>query len=113
MLIVDYKFLQTIIECLRYATTGLPPPGTDKGKSFVYDPKLTLAGESLGQVKLRFNSTKNMIMQIKRSLRCTLQRNGKLEMKTLDTTFEYRDKHGQVRILYIDSNKRALVVLKS
>ncbi|XP_059483386.1 DNA repair protein RAD50 [Neocloeon triangulifer] len=83
----------TIIESLRYATTGVCPPGTDKGKSFVYDPKLTRAGESLGQVKLRFNSTKKTVMQIKRSVRCTTKGN-KIEMKTLEPTVEYIDKYG-------------------
>lgn len=34
--------IQTIIECLKYVTTGLMPPGTMGGKSFVFDPKLVL-----------------------------------------------------------------------
>jgi hypothetical protein len=30
---------QTIIECLRYATTGEYPPNTKNGNAFVHDPK--------------------------------------------------------------------------
>lgn len=30
----------TIIECLKYATTGEYPPNSDKGRSFVTDPCL-------------------------------------------------------------------------
>ncbi|CAB3360173.1 Hypothetical predicted protein [Cloeon dipterum] len=89
----------TIIESLRYATTGQAPPGTDKGKSFVYDPKLSRAGESLGQVKLRFNSTRNTVMQIKRSIRCAKNRSDKLEMKTLEPTLEYIDKQGEKHVV--------------
>jgi AAA15 family ATPase/GTPase len=29
----------TIIECLKYATTGLLPPNTGKGAAFIHDPK--------------------------------------------------------------------------
>lgn len=31
----------TIIEALKYATTGELPPGSDQGKYFVHDPILT------------------------------------------------------------------------
>ena len=37
---------QTIIECLKYATTGDQPPNT-KGGAFVHDPKVKLAGSKL------------------------------------------------------------------
>ncbi len=32
---------QTIIECLKYATTGELPPNT-KGGAFIHDPKVSL-----------------------------------------------------------------------
>lgn len=34
----------TIIEALKYATTGEFPPGSDKGKSFIHDPNLGSTG---------------------------------------------------------------------
>jgi DNA repair exonuclease SbcCD ATPase subunit len=89
--------LQTIIEALRYATTGVAPPGTLAGKSFVYDPNLTNHGESLGQVKLRFKTTKKQVMQVKRSIKCTLKRDRKVEMKNMEPTLEFETKHGEVR----------------
>lgn len=30
----------TIIEALRYVTSGEAPPGTDKGKTWIYDPRM-------------------------------------------------------------------------
>ena len=33
--------LQTIIESLKYATTGEMPPNCSKGQAFVHDPKVT------------------------------------------------------------------------
>ena len=35
----DTFILQTIIECLRYMTTGDKPPGSKTGDTFVHDPK--------------------------------------------------------------------------
>ena len=32
---------QTIIECLKYATTGLLPPNTKQNGAFIHDPKVT------------------------------------------------------------------------
>jgi DNA repair protein RAD50 len=43
----------TIIECLKYATTGEQPPNS-KGGAFIHDPKLVGEREVLAQVKLRF-----------------------------------------------------------
>lgn len=34
----------TIIEALKYATSGEFPPGSDRGKSFIHDPALAVAG---------------------------------------------------------------------
>ena len=38
----QYLFIniQTIIECLKYITTGALPPNSDKGKSFIMDTKV-------------------------------------------------------------------------
>jgi len=37
--ILAIYYFQTVIECLRYATTGDQPPNT-KGGAFLYDPKV-------------------------------------------------------------------------
>ena len=41
----------TIIECLKYATTGALPPGAAAGQSFVHDPKMAGSSEVKGQIK--------------------------------------------------------------
>ena len=46
----------TIIECLKYITTGDFPPGSDKGKSFIHDPKLAGETSVLGLVRLQFRA---------------------------------------------------------
>ncbi|KAK0632787.1 hypothetical protein B0T14DRAFT_550211 [Immersiella caudata] len=46
----------TIIECLKYATTGELPPNS-KGGAFVHDPDLAGEKEVRGQIKLSFRST--------------------------------------------------------
>jgi DNA repair protein RAD50 len=42
----------TIIECLKYGLTGEVPPGSDRGKLFVHDPKVSSGASSHAQVKL-------------------------------------------------------------
>lgn len=43
----------TIIECLKYALTGDLPPGSNKGQSFIHDPKMSHYQECIAQVKLQ------------------------------------------------------------
>jgi hypothetical protein len=35
-----FMFPQTIIECLKYMTTGEMPPGGRNGAAFIHDPKV-------------------------------------------------------------------------
>ncbi|PVV01925.1 hypothetical protein BB560_003635 [Smittium megazygosporum] len=81
----------TIIECLKYATTGELPPNS-KGGAFVHDPKL--AGETAvkAQVKLKFKNINNKDMVCTRSLQVT-QKKTTVSMQTLEG------------VLYIAPNK--------
>lgn len=72
----------TIIECLKYATTGDLPPNS-KGGAFVNDPKLSRETEVKAQIKLKFRNVKSASMVVTRSLQSTQKRN-KLEQKTLE-----------------------------
>ncbi|KIJ61154.1 hypothetical protein HYDPIDRAFT_31663 [Hydnomerulius pinastri MD-312] len=45
----------TIIECLKYATTGDQPPNT-RGEAFIHDPKMANEKEVKAQVKSRFHA---------------------------------------------------------
>ncbi|KAK0919702.1 DNA repair protein rad50 [Friedmanniomyces endolithicus] len=64
----------TIIECLKYATTGDLPPNT-KGGAFVHDPALCGEKEVLAQVKLSFKSKTGTPMVCTRSLQLTVKKN--------------------------------------
>ena len=64
----------TIIECLKYATTGLQPPNSSKGGAFVHDPKLCGENEVMAQVKLSFTSSSGAKMTVVRSLQLSVKR---------------------------------------
>ncbi|KAF8322507.1 hypothetical protein DL93DRAFT_2123877 [Clavulina sp. PMI_390] len=72
----------TIIECLKYATTGDQPPNT-KGGAFVHDPKIANEKEVKAQVKLRFTSANLTQMLAVRNLQVTVKKTG-MTMKTLE-----------------------------
>ncbi|OAA65981.1 DNA repair protein rad50 [Niveomyces insectorum RCEF 264] len=72
----------TIIETLKYATTGEQPPNS-KGGAFIHDPKLCGEKEVLAQVKLSFRSTVGQKLVVTRSLQLTMKKTQR-SMKTLD-----------------------------
>lgn len=74
----------TIIECLKYATTGDQPPNT-RGGAFVHDPKMANEKEVKAQVKLRFNAGNGKRMLAVRNLSVTVKKGGALTMKTLES----------------------------
>ncbi|KAJ5606235.1 Recombination/repair protein Rad50 [Penicillium lagena] len=73
---------QTIIECLKYATTGDLPPNS-KGGAFIHDPKLCGEKEVLAQVKLSFKGTSGAKMVATRSLQLTVKKTTR-QQKTLE-----------------------------
>ncbi|OAT05980.1 DNA repair protein RAD50 [Blastomyces gilchristii SLH14081] len=72
----------TIIECLKYATTGDLPPNS-KGGAFIHDPKLCGEKEVLAQVKLSFKSMSGARMVATRSLQLTVKKTTR-QQKTLE-----------------------------
>lgn len=76
----------TVIECLRYITTGDLPPNSKQG-AFVHDPKLVGEREVKAVVKLRFKDVAGNIVVCHRILQST-QKHKKIETKTLDTSME-------------------------
>ncbi|PHH87102.1 hypothetical protein CDD83_9312 [Cordyceps sp. RAO-2017] len=72
----------TIIECLKYATTGELPPNS-KGGAFIHDPKLCGEKEVMAQVKLQFRSINNRQHVATRSLQLTVKKTTRSQ-KTLD-----------------------------
>lgn len=73
----------TIIECLKYATTGDLPPNS-KGGAFVNDPKLSGDSEVKAQIRLKFRNVKGQSMVVTRSMQSTVKKNSKLEQKSLE-----------------------------
>ncbi|KAI9724717.1 MAG: DNA repair protein rad50 [Chrysothrix sp. TS-e1954] len=74
----------TIIECLKYATTGDQPPNS-KGGAFIHDPKLCGEKEVLAQVRLGFKGTGGAALVTTRSLQLTVKKNAR-SVKTIDSS---------------------------
>ncbi|KAH6634006.1 P-loop containing nucleoside triphosphate hydrolase protein [Chaetomium sp. MPI-SDFR-AT-0129] len=79
----------TIIECLKYATTGELPPNS-KGGAFIHDP--TLAGEKdvRAQVKVSFRSTVGESYVITRNIQLMVKKNTRSQ-KTLEGSLLLRN----------------------
>jgi len=73
----------TIIECLKYATTGDLPPNA-KGGAFVHDPKLSSDSEVKAQIRLKFKNVRGQTKVVTRSMQSTQKKNNKLEQKSLE-----------------------------
>ena len=82
--------LQTIIECLKYATTGDQPPNT-RGGAFVHDPKMANEKEVKAQVKLRFYAADGKRMLVVRNLSVSAKKTSGLTMKTLESILSSAD----------------------
>eukprot|EP00457_Paulinella_chromatophora_P000473 gb/GEZN01000473.1/.p1 GENE.gb/GEZN01000473.1/~~gb/GEZN01000473.1/.p1 ORF type:complete len:1372 (-),score=369.19 gb/GEZN01000473.1/:171-4286(-) len=76
----------TIIEALKYITTGGQPPLSDKGKSFVHDPKMAGHAVTKAQIKLSFSSDTRNFLAI-RSFQCT-QKKKNMEFKNLESVLK-------------------------
>ncbi|KAJ7134632.1 P-loop containing nucleoside triphosphate hydrolase protein [Mycena epipterygia] len=80
----------TIIECLKYATTGDQPPNT-RGGAFIHDPKMANEKEVKAQVKLRFHAANGARMLAVRNLSVTVKKTSGLTMKTLESILALAD----------------------
>ncbi|XP_037076450.1 LOW QUALITY PROTEIN: DNA repair protein RAD50-like [Pollicipes pollicipes] len=75
----------TIIETLKYATTGDMPPGSNRGQSFIHDPTMAKEATVRAQVKLVFNNVRGEKMIAQRIFEGT-QKARQITVKTLDGT---------------------------
>lgn len=85
----------TIIECLKYATTGDLPPNS-RGGAFVFDPKLLDEIETKGRIKLKIRDTTSNYVEIQKNLSVT-QKAKKIEFKTLETIITRFDANLKVK----------------
>ncbi|KAI0141540.1 hypothetical protein GGR57DRAFT_487380 [Xylariaceae sp. FL1272] len=74
----------TIIECLKYATTGDQPPNS-KGGAFVHDPKLSGDSVVKAQVKLLFSEPPDTTHTVTRSMEVQMKKTAR-NLKTIDST---------------------------
>jgi DNA repair protein RAD50 len=79
----------TIIECLKYATTGELPPNSKTGGAFIHDPTLRGEKDMMAQVKLAFRSTSGAAMVVTRSLQVTVKKTTRTQ-KTLEGCLEMK-----------------------
>ncbi|KAI1323542.1 hypothetical protein F5Y16DRAFT_383484 [Xylariaceae sp. FL0255] len=82
----------TIIECLKYATTGELPPNS-KGGAFIHDPKLCNTSSVKAQVRLRFKAPPNNTYTITRNVELSVKKTTR-SMKTLDSTLKIENEQG-------------------
>ncbi|KAI8626631.1 hypothetical protein F5Y19DRAFT_445596 [Xylariaceae sp. FL1651] len=80
----------TIIECLKYATTGDLPPNS-KGGAFIHDPKLCGEREVFAQVKLRYHVPPNTSYVVTRSLQLTVKKSVRSQKTIEGTIYINRD----------------------
>ncbi|KAA0164969.1 hypothetical protein FNF28_03593 [Cafeteria roenbergensis] len=76
----------TIIECLKYITTGQAPPNTSRGREFVHDPSILALSDVKAQIKLRFcdEAGRNHVAIRSFQLSAGSGRSRKATLKTLD-----------------------------
>lgn len=79
----------TIIECLKYATTGELPPNSKTGGAFIHDPTLRGEKEMMAQVKLAFKSTANVPTVVTRSMLVSVKKTTRTQ-KTLEGCLEQK-----------------------
>ena len=85
----------TVIECLKFGTTGAFPPGSSSGKAFVHDPKVSGATEVKAQIKLRFKNYGAQRMVVVRSMQLTQKK----------TTATFKQLDGVIRATKPDGTK--------
>jgi DNA repair protein RAD50 len=75
----------TIIESLKFATTGELPSSSKSGGAFIHDPTLRNEKELMAQVKLSFRSTSGVRMVATRNMQVTVKKNAR-HQKTLESS---------------------------
>ena len=96
----------TIIECLKYATTGDKPANTQKGGAFVHDPRVANEKKVKAQVKLMFNTGSGKPMLVVRNSSVKLEESGALTFETLESILKNasnNEENGKVRRVVRDS----------
>ena len=83
----------TIIECLKYATTGILPPNCKTGGAFIHDPDLCGKKTVEAQVKLQYRSNKEVPMVVVRNLQLQVKAKSR-QQSTLEGLL-FLERHGE------------------
>lgn len=89
-----FIIIQTVIEALKFVTTGITPPGTSGGKNFILDPRLIERPEVVAEVKLNFSDFNGKKFVAGRKVMVSyIRKKGeeKMEFKTIEQTLKTRD----------------------
>ncbi|KAI2641136.1 hypothetical protein GGS21DRAFT_503065 [Xylaria nigripes] len=97
----------TIIECLKYATTGELPPH-HKGGAFIHDPKLCGEREVFAQVKLRYSLPPNTSHVVTRSIQLTVKKS-QVSQKTLEGTLHTNHDGEKVSVSSKEANLNKII----
>ncbi|XP_050299557.1 DNA repair protein RAD50 isoform X2 [Anthonomus grandis grandis] len=79
----------TIIECLKYALTSDLPGGSDNGRGFINDPKLSDRATTKSCIKLRFKDAKGDFVTVAKFIQLSTERTGKLKFQSLAPTLRW------------------------
>lgn len=94
----------TIIECLKYATTGSLPPNS-QGGAFVYDPKLSTEKLVPASIVLKFRGTDGSTYVVNRHLEVNMPKNGAAKFKTLETSIKEQASNGEKSVKSANSSE--------
>ena len=84
------SLIQTIIEVLKYITTGALPPSCDKGKNFIMDPKIVSQSELIGDARLKFRAFNGRpVLAKRRTLLAVTTKGAKFE--SIEQTLKTKD----------------------
>lgn len=89
----------TIIESLKFATTGEQPPLSDKGKSFVHDPKVQGINLVKGKVMLGFRTADEKTFVATRAFQLAQKTKTKREYKLIDSVLRTKNALGEEKAL--------------
>ena len=78
-------------------TSGSFPPGSDRGKNFIHDPKMTKESKVIGTGKLEFIGVDGKRYVISRSIEAQKTKAG-VKMRTLDNTIAYEENNEKKHI---------------
>ncbi|XP_057670228.1 DNA repair protein RAD50 [Diorhabda carinulata] len=82
----------TILESIKYALTGDLPVGTNGGKGFIHDPKMSNKNSTKGSIKIKFTDAEKNTLTISRVLQVSQTAAGTLQFKKVNDSIRKRSK---------------------